>query len=141
MSYEPIRLAVETFMQNGFVDSTGAAPCPVRYGNQPFTPPDGGTWVAMSLSPVDRLDAAVGTTFKRTWMLCSFQILIPLKSSLSASNEIADKLAALFDDVTLAYGATGQIFFEAYKSVGNSSVAGWNMTRGQVRFRADETAA
>lgn len=134
MSYENVRIVVDTYLADNFGTSYKFVP-----ENFNFIPAAGTTWVRYSLRPVNSQSGDVSATLLRREWLLWFQIFIPESEGSVDATKIGDLIAGLFDEQRIALDGFGLLTFRrAELAFIGEDASGVQMWRCTVPFKEEE---
>jgi hypothetical protein len=145
-TFDPLRAALTGYFQAGFVKpgpgSTTVPFLPTAYDNATFSQPKGAAWARFAIRTATRSNNAVGRDEQRTLGFISLQVFIPEDGGTRAAAVAADKMAALFDNQTIAISPGKSVIF---RTVSQNTVGRLGDGLFQVNvtcdFQFDEIAA
>jgi len=107
VSFEDERHAIEKRFEANYSSTD------VKYENVPFTQPDNGSWVALVILSGDGQNGSIGTgmssRLERFSGIIQVDIYTVEDGGTKSARDLADIIAAIFDNVQFNHGSSGTI--------------------------------
>jgi hypothetical protein len=132
VSFEDERVAIESRFSDNY-SSTG-----IRYENVPFVQPDSTNWVAITILSGNGIAASIGTgigsRLDRFSGIVQIDIYTVEDGGTKSARQLADTIAAIFDNVQFSSGSSGTITMRtpSYATLGVEN--GWHHSVVSVAY-------